>query len=163
MHLEVYKRIFLVDNYSTTLPGHLAVCWIRSLVCLCKHLLIPLDMPNHFYLEVLERSYSWCGYTAHSTQTMYGTNHLVRALYLFVYYLWMSPEWTTVCHLTARDLKEFQSLLEVWGYHPSRGRPSLSPFRWGSRYAEVTSKPTSGKHQWYASWAGQLTYRKLIV
>ena len=25
------------------------------------------------------------------------------------------------CHLTAHDLKELQSSLEVWGFHPSRG------------------------------------------
>ena len=90
-------------------------------------------------------------------------DHLVRARHLLIYYLWMSPEWTTVCNLTAHDLKELQFSFEVWGYHPSRGKPSLSPFRWCGRYAAVTSKPTSGKHQWYAGWEGQLTYWKLIV
>ena len=155
----VQKHLF-VNNYSTTLADHLGDCWIWLLVCLCKYLLIPLDIPNIFYVEVPECSHSRCGYTAQSAQTVY---HLVRALHLLVYYLWMSPEWTTVCHLTAHNLKALQSSLEVWGYHQRRGRPSLSPLRWGSRYAEVTFKPTPGKHQWYTGWAAKLTYYKLIV
>ena len=157
------KRIFLVNTCSTTLPGHLRVSWICLLICLCKHLLIPLDMPSLFYLDALECFHLWCGYTAHGAKTVYGVNNLVRALHLLVYYLWMSLERTTVCNLKAHYLKEFQSSFEVWGYHPSRRRPSLSPFRWSRRYAEVTSKPTSGKHQWYVGWAGQFTYCRLRV
>ena len=163
LHLEAYKRIFLVNTYSSTLTCHLGVCWIWSLVCLSKHLLIPLDMPNLFCLEAFQCFDLWCGYAAHSAQTVYGANHLVLAIYLWVYYPWMSPEWTTVCHLTAHYLKELQSSLELWGYHPSRGKPSLFPSRCGSRYVEVTSKPTSWKHQWHSGWAGQLTYYKLRV
>ena len=149
--MEAYKRIFLVNTYFSTLPGYLEVCWIwlhvfmqalansirNAQYFLLRSTWVCLLVMRIYCLECIDKVW-W--------------ESPIHTLYLWVYYLWMLPEWTIVCYLTAHDLKELQSLLEVWGYHPRR-RKILFPFRWGSRYAEITSKPTSGKRQWYAGSA----------
>ena len=55
---------------------------------------------NLFYLEALECSQSWCGYTVHSTLTGYVAGHQVRAFHFWAYHFLMSPEWTTASRLT---------------------------------------------------------------
>jgi len=68
------------------------------------------------------------------------------------YKSWMLPDWTTECHLTPDNLKKFQSSLAVWGHRSGRWRCSLFVGGWKGMYVELS--PSSGKHYWYAGWAG---------
>jgi len=69
--------------------------------------------PIFCYLEALECSHPWCGYTDPSTLIGNVTFHQVRAIHSWVYHFWMSPEWNTEFRLTMRDQKESHPSLPV--------------------------------------------------
>ena len=86
---------------------------------------------NFFYLDALQCSHSWCGYTFHTTMTGYVVGPQLRAFHSWVYHFWMSPEWNTASHLTMRE-QEWQSSLPVWDYHLwGRWRRTLFVAHWG--------------------------------
>ena len=159
--LEVHNMFYLVTTYSITLPVFLGVCTIWSLVCLCKHWLNSLVVTNLFYLDRLECSHSWREYAVHSILTGCDASHQVCVLYSWVCVSWMLPEWTTVCHSTPHNLKEFQSSLVVWGNNSGKWRRNLSLAR--SKRMHVESTPSSGKHQSYGACAGHFAYCSLRV
>jgi hypothetical protein len=138
--LEVYKNTLIEHTNLTTSPGHLGVYKTWSLVCRCKNLLNPSAVTYRFCLYTLQRSHLSCVYTVHNTLTGYEAGHQVRTLHSSIYYSWMSPEWTTVCH-PKHGLKKFQSSPVVWG----RRRHALSLALCRRMFNEAT--PSSGKHQ----------------
>ena len=111
--LEVYRSISIEHSYLANPPFQLGVYNTWSIVCPCKHLLNTSVVTNHFCLDTLECSHSWCVYTDNSKLTGYDVGHQVHVLHSSIHYSCMSPEWTTVCHSPPHGLKKFQSW-PVW-------------------------------------------------
>ena len=153
------------DLDSTHLLRHsTSSSWILQNLITClsmEALAISISYDQFFYLDALECSHSWCGYTVHITLTGYDASHQVRVLQPWEYHFWISPGWTTVCRLAPRGLKNFKSSPAVWGHRSGRWRRTLSLARWESRYGVETT--TSGKHQWNAGWGGHFAYCTQVV